>query len=522
MPEETKIYRFGVFELDLERWQLRREGREVPLQDQPLRLLQVLVQRPWAVVSREELREELWEPGTHVDYEGGINSAVRRLREALDDRADNPRFVQTVPKQGYRFIAPVQAVGPTSEPSQPASNSTPSPEPSTTLPVDQEPKIALPPELLLSREWQPFRKRPTVKRWPWLLLGLLLGSAGFLLMRSAAQDAIRNAPPPSMRPAAQEAETGSAGVHLERARFFAGRRSREGLEKAIAEYQSALAEDPRRADAYAGLATAYVILGAYDYWRPRDAFEPARRMAEKALELDDGSAEAHMALSMVAAVADWDWNRAETLADRAMSLNPSFAAGDLWRAILLSSLGRHEEALAAVERSLAREPVDPVFNTAKGWILFFARRPEEAIAQSHHALELAPAYYDAWDNLKWVLLTEADEAEAVHAWARAETLDGGDGEELLERYAREGLTPLFRSSVEKKLRLHKDRYSPPYDLVLDYTALGETDQALDWLERSYAERETDLLSLAVDPRLDPLRDDPRFQNILERLDLPGP
>jgi len=493
LPEETNLYRFGVFELDLERWQLRREGREVPLQDQPLRLLQALLETPGAVVGRESLRQRLWEPGTHVDFEGGINSAVRRLREALQDGADNPRFIQTVPRRGYRFIAPVEAQGPVEARPAAQGDVEEAPPPST------------------------FRLPPATAPWPWLAVGLILGGVFFFALRMAPSESPssgRVGGPGSSQPGSLQ---DLVDTHFQRARLFADRRSQEGIQKAIAEYQSALAADPDRAESYAGLATAYVMLGAYDYWRPRDAFEPARRMAERALELDESSPEALMALSTVTAMVDWDWAGAETRLDRALALDPSLTEGHLWRAILLSYLGRHQESLASIERALALEPVSPVLNTAKAWLLFYARQPDEAVRQSHQTIELAPDYYDAWDNLKWILLTSGDHAEAVRAWARAETLNGGNGPDLLERFSREGLPPLLRSSIEKKLHLDESRYSSPFDLVLDYTTLGRTQEALDWLERSFAERETDLLGLAVDPRLDQLRNEPRFQDILSRL-----
>ncbi len=143
-------------------------------------------------------------------------------------------------------------------------------------------------------------------------------------------------------------------------------------------------------------------------------------------------------------------------------------------------------------------------------------------ARAHRAIELAPDYYDAWDNLKWIQLTLGHEAPAVEAWIHAEELDSGDGEAVERAYRAGGLERLHRESIKSQLE-HREsgRYHSPYDLVLEYTALGEIEPAMAWLERSFAERETDMVDLAVDPRLDPLRGEPRFREILVEIGIPG-
>jgi DNA-binding winged helix-turn-helix (wHTH) protein/tetratricopeptide (TPR) repeat protein len=525
MQPSAPIYRFGLFELDLRRQELRREGVRVPLQEQPLRLLVALVESRGALIERQALRHLLWEPDVHVDFTAGIHSAVRRAREALGDDADSPRYIQTVPRRGYRFLAPVETVvapGAAPAASTPANAATPeAPPPQATRP----PRHA-------ALGW-------TVAGW--LLAGLLaalvlvlwvrwmavptwppnqdIGSASSRPQGARPQGAARSAGGPG-DPATVETAVHS---HFERARLFADRRSREGLVKSIAEYQSGLAlaptSDALLAEGYSGLAVDYVMLGFYDYWRPTDAFGPARLMAERALAIDDSSASANLAMSLVYAVSDWDWSAAETAVDRALTADPALPEAHLWRAVLLSNLARHDEALAEIDRALAAAPVNPVLNTARGWLLFAARRGDEAIEQSRRTLELAPDYYDAWDNLKWFHITRGEIPEAARAWARAAQLEGGDGDGLLAGYQRHGFPYLLRESVQRKLNQQRDGYSSPYDLALDYTALGEIGPALDQLERSHAEHETDLLSLAVDPRMDALRGEPRFQALLERMGL---
>ncbi len=306
------------------------------------------------------------------------------------------------------------------------------------------------------------------------------------------------------------------------ARHHLERRSREGLEKAIASFQSAAAVEPESADAYSGLAASYALLGIYDFWRPREAFGPAETLARRALELDPESGEAHLAMGLVAAVGHWDWDAAEREIERAVELAPDSAEVWAWRGGYLSASGRHEEAIASTEKALALDPTSPVAGTAFAWRLFQARRGGDAVAQAHRAIELAPGYFDAWDNLKWIQLTLGHEREAVEAWIRAEELDSGDGEGVERLYRERGLEALHRESIKSQLeRRASGRYHSPFDLVLEYAALGEIEPAMTWLERSLAERETDLVDLAVDPRLDPLRGEPRFREILAEIGIPG-
>ena len=274
-------------------------------------------------------------------------------------------------------------------------------------------------------------------------------------------------------------------------RHHADRRSREGLEKSIAAYQSALALDPDSAEAYSGLAFSYALLGIYDFWRPREAFIPAETMARRALQLAPDSARAQLAGSVVAAVSRWDWAAALAGSRRAWSWPRTDAEAWYWRGALLSALARHDEAIAAMRRALELEPTSPVINTAFAWYLFRARRDAEAVAQAHRTIELFPDYYDAWDNLKWIQLTLGNEAEALEAWVRSEELDIGDGEGVRRAYEAGGLTGLHRESIKGQIaRWEAGHYQSPYDVALEHAALGEVDEALVWLERSFAERET--------------------------------
>lgn len=465
-------YRFDRYELDADERELRREGEALPLQELPLRLLVALVERAPATVSREELRETLWPPGTHLDVDASLNTAVARVRDALGDDASAPRFVATVPRRGYRFLAPVAAAAPRRSAAWPVAAA----------------------------------------------LGLAVAGLGvWHVIRSPPVDGAAGVAPPSLSAEADH----RAREHLLVGWHQVERRSRDGLEKAIAAFQSAAALAPDSAEAYSGLAFSYALLGIYDYWRPREAFGPAETMARRALELDRESAEAHLAEGLVAAVAHWDWAAAAAAVERAVELDPDSAEVWLWRAGLSSALGRHGEAVAAGERALELDPTSPVINAAFAWHLFQARRNDEAIAQAHRAIELHPDYYDAWDNLKWIEITLGHEAAALEAWVRAEELDAGGGDGVRRAYAAGGLQNLHRESIKSQTaEWEAGRYQSPFDIVLEHAALGEVEEAMAWLERSFAERETDLVGLAVDPRVDALRREPRFRELLDEIGLP--
>ncbi len=466
------MYRFGPFELDPEERALARNGEDVPLQDLPFRLLAVLVEHAPALVTRDQLRQTLWPPDTHLDVDASPNTAVARVRDALGDEPGEHRFVATVPRRGYKLVAPVERTAATQR---------------------------------------------TDTRWLAAAVLALLAVAGAVWI-GLRQGRV---PDPTSATTAESAEPNVAREHLLIARHHLERRSRDGLEKAIASFQSAAAVEPESAEAYSGLAASYALLGIYDFWRPREAFGPAETMARRALELDPSSGEAHLAMGLVAAIAHWDWDVAERETKRATLLAPDSAETWYWRGAYLAACGRHDEAIASSEKALALDPTSPVINARLAWSLFQARRGDDAVAQAHRAIELAPDYYDAWDNLKWIQLTLGHKAPAVEAWTRAEELDSGDGEGVERAYREHGLEGLHRESIKSQLK-HRDsgRYHSPYDLVLEYTALGEIEPAMEWLDRSFAERETDMVDLAVDPRLDPLRDEPRFREILAEIGIP--
>lgn len=454
----------------------------MPLQDLPSRLLITLVERAPATVDRQELAATLWPPGTHLDVDASLNTAVARVREALGDDSGQPRFVATVPRRGYRFVATVEPI---------VEGSPPLADPESAPTPGSSPRL--------------FSILAIVA----ILLTLL--TVGLALRGDHENDGVSKggALDPEVR------------AQLLVGQHQASRRSREGLERAIAAFQSAAALDPTNSQAYSGLASSYALLGIYDYWRPREAFEPAETMARHALELDPNSAEAHGAQGLVLAVAHWDWEAAQAALEKAVDLAPESPEAWYRLGTIESLLGQHQKGLAATARALQLDPTHPVLQSGYAWQLFQAGRGDEAIAQAHRTIDLHPGYFDAWDNLKWIEIRLGHELPALEAWVRAEDLDNGGGDGVRRAFALGGLAGVHRGAIRSQVsRWETGRYQSPFDIALEYAALGDVDETITWLQRSFAERETDLVGLAVDPRLDLLREDPRFESLLKEIGLP--
>lgn len=462
-------YRFAEFELEPDAPELRRGGKAIRLQELPLRLLVRLVEADGAVVTRDELYADLWPEEDHLGFDNSLNAAMSRLRRALGGAANGEELIATVPRRGYRFAAPVERIA------------------------------AGAGQTAATFRW----RRPAVA------VSIALAAGFGLWSLSAARQRAAREPSPAVR------------ENLLRARHFEARHSREGLEKAIAAYQSVLALEPDSAEAYSGLAMAFTQLGVFDYWRPAEAFTVASRMVGRALELDGESGRAQLASGLLAAFARWDWQAAAEALDRAVELSGGDTEALGWRGMARIAMGCPDDGLADLERAVAAEPLSATLRGDLCWGSFLARRFDEAVAVCREAIELDPSHLDPIDNLKWVLTVMGREAEAAAAFERVVELEGGEREDARRFYEKHGWEALLRESIETKLRRDERGYQSAYDLAIDYAAVGELESALRWLERSVAERETDLAGLRVDPRLDPVRELPGYRPLEAALGFPA-
>jgi TolB-like protein/DNA-binding winged helix-turn-helix (wHTH) protein/Tfp pilus assembly protein PilF len=640
MDTPTKL-RFGVFLADLRAGELYKRGARLRLPGQPFQVLALLLERQGDVVTREELRQRLWPKDVFVDFDQSLNKAVNRIREALGDSADSPRFVETLPRRGYRFLAPVERVEPGSEPAHPDAPA-PLPDQEVVATTPAPPRVearrartaalallaaaaALTGALYLAARAgrEPVAPAPGGKLMLAVLpfdnlsgdpeheyfadgmteemiaqlgrlrperLGVIARTSamqykhthkavdqiarelavGYLVEGSVRRDAgrvritvqlIQAADQthlwadsyerdvadvlaiqtdvarrvasslalellPDRREALARLESQSSAAHdaCLQGRYHWNKRTEAGLRKSLESFQQAIAIDPFYAPGYAGLADAYNVLADYALIAPKEAGPRAQAAASKALALDPTLAEAHAALAYSRWNFEWDWTGAEREFQRALALDPGYAVAHQWYGTYLGQLGRFDEALDQMRLARQLDPVSRIIGTNLGALHYFARRYDEAIRICRQTLEL-----DAEFPVALWLLGRAHEArgelpQALSAFERA--IAASDSPTYVAARARvlalSGDAAQARSLLETLHRLSERRYVSAFDLALVHGALGETQASLDWLERAYASRSNALADLKVDPRLDPLRSEPRFQALVRRVGIPSP
>jgi TolB-like protein/Tfp pilus assembly protein PilF len=297
-----------------------------------------------------------------------------------------------------------------------------------------------------------------------------------------------------------------------------GRRGGDNLRQAIAFYEQAIARDPTYAPAYAGLAEAYVILPGYTAISPQDAYPKARAAAVKALQLDDKLAEAHTALAFALAR---DLDMAGSIAEfkRAIALNPNYATAHQWYGNgPLASLGQFDEAIAQGRRAVELDPLSPIINSDLGETLMHARRYDEAIAQLRKTLEIDPAFYFAHYNLGITLQASGDMAGAIAEYTRAQQFNDDARVLLTAAKAQSGDKEAAAQMLNELTEISHHHYVSAYSRALLYLSLNDREQAIRWLEQGVANHEGQPITwIKVDPMLDPLRGDPRFEALVQKV-----
>jgi TolB-like protein/DNA-binding winged helix-turn-helix (wHTH) protein/Flp pilus assembly protein TadD len=629
---------FGVFELDLRAGELRKHGLRIRLQEQPLRVLVFLLEHPGEVVTREELQKKLWPADTFVDFDHGLNKAVNKIRDALGDSAESPRFVETVARRGYRFLAEVKVADPV-----PARNSeiATQPHPATEPrdPSGATGKLSSF-ELLwssIARKLSLFvfflalasfaawkfqsrnRPNPVIRSLAVLPLESLsndasqdyfadgmtdelisdLGQISALrvisrtsvmaykharkplpqiarelnvdavvegtVLRSGDQvritaqlidasadkhlwsqsyegelrdtlalqnkvaraiaDQIRISVNPQEQAALKTAKVVNPQAYESylKGRFFWNKRTAEGLQAALTFFSQAIEEDPKFAQAYSGLADTYSLLGDWQYavMTPREAFPKAKAAAIKALELDSALGEAHNSLAFCLDGFDWDFDSAGKEFRRAIELNPGYATAHHWYAWHLSLSGRYDEAIAEMRKAENLDPLSLIINSDLAELLVLAHSYDESIQQSRKTVELDPNFALAHNQLGQAYLQKQMHDEAVAELQKAVQLSGGSPTSLAN-LARAYIASGKKTEAVKLLGDLKKRSNPSHsyapEIAAIFVSLGESDQAMNWLEKGYEERFNP--GVLLRPAFDPLRSDPRFDDLLRRIGLP--
>ena len=307
-------------------------------------------------------------------------------------------------------------------------------------------------------------------------------------------------------------------------RYFWNKRTADGLRVALAYFNQAIEEDPNYAQAYSGLADTHALLGDWQYavMTPKQAYPKAKAAALKAVELDSALGEAHNSLAFVLDGFDWDLDSGGKEFRRAIELNPGYATAHHWYAWHLALLGRYNEAIAEMRKAESLDPLSLIINADLAELLVLAHSYDESMRQSRKTIEMDPNFAMAHNQLGQVYLQQHVYKEAVAELQKAVHLSAGSPTciaNLARAYALSGQ----RSEAIKLLSDLKTSSTPGYshasEIAAIYVSLGDRDEAMTWLEKGYAERFNP--GVLIRPGFDPLRSDPRFQNLVHRVGLPG-
>jgi DNA-binding winged helix-turn-helix (wHTH) protein/tetratricopeptide (TPR) repeat protein len=465
----SDVIRFDGWTLHRTSGELAGHGNTVRLPQQPLRFLLALLDRPGEVVTREQLREVLWPRGI-VDFDNSLNNAARRVRVALGDDSDTPRYIETLPRVGYRFVGPI-------DPS-------PAPLPGRSLDV----------------------------LWISLVAAAVLLATlfGFLWWpRTPATGAVGDPANTAAALVPRRTTSSRAYEHYLQAIYQRSRRDTNANALAIQSFEAALREDPDYAQAWAGLADAYMTAGIGHELPPAQGFPKARQAAERALALDPGSAEAHTSRGHVYMLFDRDYARAEAEFAAARALDPAFAR--MWHhlALLRAFQGRVDEALASIRRARELEPMNLLYSSNYGLLLYHARRFDEAIAHARSLIEVQPALTPSRSVLIRALVSKGDAAAAekelaLRHDARPNLSDAG----LV--FARLGRRELALQEIQGIENLGRDGFGVGYEIAVVRAALGDVPGGCAALELALTDHSPFLGWMKLDPRLDALRNAPCF------------
>jgi adenylate cyclase len=307
-------------------------------------------------------------------------------------------------------------------------------------------------------------------------------------------------------------------------RHYWNRWTEEGFYKAIEYFQQAIEKDLSYALAYTGLADSYVLLGWNSYLPPKEAFPKGKAAAMTALQLDPTLAEAHTSSAALLWLHDWQWQEAETEFKRSLELCPSYPTANHWYAEYVMTMGRHDEAMARMKAGHEFDPLSLIINVAAGWALYFARRYDEAIEQLRRTVDLDPNYPVTYWILGLLLRKTGCYELAITEGEKGVKLSGGSPlmrAALAHTLGAAGRTNEALQVLDELTQLAKQQYVAPYFLAGIQIGLGESDRAIECLERAYEERSHWLIYLHLDPSMDGLRENLRFQDLLRRVGLPA-
>jgi len=569
-------FRFGDFELDVANYELRCQGQPVHVERQPMDLLILLLERRQRLVSRAEIAERLWGADVFTDVETGVNTAVRKIRRALNDSTDPPAFIETVPRKGYRFIADVRVVndgGTEGEPAQvivavlPFENLGAGVEREYLADgLTEETILALG---RIGRENFHVIGRRSVMVYKGgnkslATIGRELGATYIVentlrgenerlritsrLIRSYDQvqvwaasydsepgsilafqrelsesiaEEIRLRLPPERLTALARRQTQNAEAYdlYLHGRHFWNQSTPPTTKRAIEYFTRATKVDSQYALAWAGLADAYSASPVNGDAAPLAVTPPAHDAVVHAVSSDPGLAEVQTSLGFLKFWLEWDWREAEEAYHRALSLDPSYPLAHRMLGIVLSHMGRHEPASDSIRRARELDPLYAMHHALSAQIAFASRNYAAAVEFATQATVVDPEFWIGYFQLAQVQVQLRNTDAALDALSRAGRLSGGNTKVIALRsylFSQIGQINEARQGLHALEVISRERYIPPYAMALIHAGLDQMDQAMDNLEKAFEQRDVHLVFLPIDPKWDLLRSTARFASILNR------
>lgn len=576
-PRSARVYEFGDFHLDVgKRLLLGRDGTPVSLTPKAYDTLAYLVEHVGTVLDKDELMRAVW-PDTAVE-ENNLTQHISLLRRVLGEARGDHRYIATVPSRGYQFVAKVRMAATNRGKSAKESSIAVLPFVNVSGDPDYEYfSDGLAEELInaLSRlegvqvvartsafsfkgKQADVREIAKKLRVTLVLEGSVRRSGKRLRiiaqlinaddgchlwserydremeMRDIfeVQDEITLAVVDALKLKLTGGErSGVLRHHTEnvkahelylKGRFQLFRMSPSGIQSGMAYLQQAIEADPSDAHAQVGLAHAYRMYALSLEMPPNEVLPKAKAAAEKAIELDRTLAEAHAVLAFNIFWYEWAWGTAEKHFRRALELNPNSADAHWMYAHLRSNTGRHAEALSEIAHARELDPLSGLMNAMEGQFLLHAGRTDDALARLQEALELDPNSRVAHLFTSSACIEKGLFAEAVAEARASSVLSPGSSQAIaFEAYANAklGKRTEARAALDEVLQVSRERFVPPYHVAIMYNGLGETAEALTWLERGFAQRDPKMVFLKVEPKWKNLCEDARFVRLLKGMNL---
>lgn len=484
---------FGPFRLDERERILWRDTERVPLAAKPFEILTVLLRGGGRLVTKEEFFREVW-PDVVV-AEGNLRQNVASLRKSLEEAGGDPRWIEAVPKLGYRWIGRVTAEAPASSVSATdgrAEEASSIPDPAAARPAPSPTGLPLRPGSRL--------------RVGLLVLAVSLSAAALLAFRDPRPEGAATSTASPADPLLE------ARIATERGRYHWSRRTGSSLFRSMALFEKAIALAPDYAPGHAGLADACV----FDMRRVAEAERHARR----ALDLDPSLAQPHATLGFAAMVYSWDWSRARDSFRRALELEPGNVAARQWLALWHALRGEHAAARAEIERAVAADPVSLPALADRAELAYLAGDDDRAVAHLREGLELDPAFVNFHLVGMKLAARQRRDTDWLAARLAAERLSGAPPERLAALAAAFELGGYRQVLVADEARLRANG-GDSYALAEVYAALGDRTAALSALEAAVASRGFHCVTIGANPLFTPLRAEPRFRALLAGLGLPA-